>query len=86
MTPKTEAPPSQPVEEGAVRFAVAEALLLADQDLSVDAGARELLRWVSRNRRGLDLAIERLGELPDDRVASRAAQMRQRALTIGLFY
>lgn len=82
-------PPISQVEE-AVRVAFTEAHLLAHQDISVDRAARDLLKYVSRRRSVLEVAIARVSDdveaAPDPVVRQRAALVLQRALELGLFY
>jgi len=82
-------PPISQVEE-AVRVAFTEAHLLAHQDISVDRAARDLLKYVSRRRSVLELAIIRVRDdvevAPDPAIRERAADVLQKALEIGLFY
>jgi len=82
-------PPISQVEE-AVRVAFTEAHLLAHQDIPVDRAARDLLKYVSRRRSVLEVAIIRVGEdvetAPDPLIRQRAVEVLERALELGLFY
>ena len=80
-------PPLDPLR-GAVEFAAAEAVRRAEAGATVHAGAHEVLRWASRRRSVIELAVAQVAS--DDSltepIRETATAILQRALVVGLLF
>ena len=72
----------------AVAFAVAEAQRQAAAGLPVPAAAQALLRWASRRRAIIELAVAELrtDEAVSPEVRQAAVEILEQALAVGLLY
>jgi hypothetical protein len=80
-------PPVDPLR-GAVEFAAAEAVRRAEAGASVHAGAHDVLRWASRRRTVIELAVVQVAgddALPQP-IREAATAILQRALVVGLLF
>ena len=94
--PRTETPPTRaplrdavvPVVDPAIAFVAAEAVRQAQRGATVEGGAYEVLRWASRRRAVVELALAQLkgdDEL-DAATQEAAAAILERVLTVGLLF
>jgi hypothetical protein len=87
ITSIERAAPLDPLR-GAVEFAAAEAVRRAEAGASVHAGAHEVLRWASRRRSVIELAVVHVAG--DDSltpaVREAATAILERALVVGLLF
>ena len=94
--PRTETPPTPaplrdtvvPVVDPAIAFVAAEAVRQAQQGATVEGGAYEVLRWASRCRAVIELALAQLkgdDEL-DAATQEAAAAILERVLAVGLLF
>jgi hypothetical protein len=94
--PRTETPPTPaqvreavvPVVDPAIAFVVAEAVRQAQRGATVESGAYEVLRWASRRRAVIELALAQLkgdDEL-DAATQEAAAAILERVLAVGLLF
>ena len=90
-TPPTPAPLPDavvPVVDPAIAFVAAEAVRQAQRGATVEGGAYEVLRWASRCRAVIELALAQL-EADDELDAATqeaAAAILERVLTVGLLF
>jgi hypothetical protein len=90
-TPLTPAPlpdAAALVVDPAIAFVAAEALRQAQRGASVEGGAYEVLRWASRRRAVIELALAQLKGDDELDAATRqaAAAILERVLTVGLLF
>jgi hypothetical protein len=80
-------PPLDPLR-GAVEFAAAEAVRRAEAGASVHAGAHEVLRWASRRRSVIELAVAHVAgdDTLTEPIREAATAILQRALVVGLLF
>jgi hypothetical protein len=80
-------PPLDPLR-GAVEFAAAEAVRRAEAGATVHAGAHEVLRWASRRRSVIELAVVQIAgdEALSPPIREAATAILQRALLVGLLF
>ena len=94
--PRTETPPTRaplrdavvPVVDPAIAFVAAEAVRRAQRGATVEDGAYEVLRWASRCRAVIELALAQLkgdDEL-DAATQEAAAAILERVLAVGLLF
>ena len=94
--PRNETPPTPaplpdavvPVVDPAILFVAAEAVRHAQRGATVESGAYEVLRWVSRRRAVIELALAQLKGDDELDAATReaAAAILERVLAVGLLF
>ena len=87
-TPAALPVPVAPVVDPAIAFVAAEAVRQVQRGATVEGGAYEVLRWASRRRAVIELALAQLkgdDEL-DTATQETAAAILERVLSVGLLF
>jgi hypothetical protein len=87
-TPPLPLPDADSALDPAIAFVAAEAVRQAQRGASVEDGAHEVLRWASRRRAVIELALAqlRLDDELDAATQDAASAILERVLTVGLLF